>query len=157
MPPINKYKCNKCGFSLPIGWGGYVYIENDKGKRESIPHPLEMNIFFKRPSRISRIKLFFGIGISKENIQRIKEIDRAGFNSDCVCFDCLKQFELDIGDAEEARSSWRYFYGAVKRNDERKCPYCSSRNVKTVFELIGNICPKCKDGIIEEIETGHVC
>lgn len=26
MPPINQYKCDKCGFALPSGWGGYMYV-----------------------------------------------------------------------------------------------------------------------------------
>jgi hypothetical protein len=33
---------------------------------------------------------------------------------------------------------------------------CGSANVKTVFELIGQLCPRCKVGVIEEIETGAV-
>jgi predicted Zn-ribbon and HTH transcriptional regulator len=40
--------------------------------------------------------------------------------------------------------------------DERRCPRCGSTNVKTVFELIGEKCPICKVGVIEEIETGIV-
>jgi ribosomal protein S27AE len=38
--------------------------------------------------------------------------------------------------------------------DERRCPRCGSTNVKTVFELIGQPCPRCKVGVIVEIETG---
>jgi len=30
VPPINDYKCNKCGYSLQSGWGGYMYIINDR-------------------------------------------------------------------------------------------------------------------------------
>jgi len=142
MPPINKYKCNKCGFLLPEGWGGYAYKEDVKGERMQIPHPAEMWVFFESP----------GIGKLKEGIN-----ETAGFNSDCLCLDCLKLLDLDIGDAEDAKESWRYFYGAVKRKDERKCFYCNSKNVRTVFELIGKPCPKCKKGIIEEIETGVIC
>lgn len=41
MPPINKYKCNKCGFSLPSGWGGFLFVENDKGQRFECVHPAE--------------------------------------------------------------------------------------------------------------------
>lgn len=41
MPPINEYKCNKCGFSLPMGWGGYIYVQDDNGKRIVCPHPGE--------------------------------------------------------------------------------------------------------------------
>ena len=38
--------------------------------------------------------------------------------------------------------------------DERGCPRSGSTNVKTVFELIVKPCPRCKTGVIEEIETG---
>lgn len=158
MPAINEYKCNKCGFSLPEGWGGYVYVEHGKGKRVPIPHPLELDIF----RRLSIIEIFLGI-LGKEPFRQIiKERRKAGFNSHCICLDCLTQFDLDIGDAEQAKSSWRYMYGAIKRRDERICPYCNSKNVKTVFELIGKPCPRCKlcpnfkGGIIEEIETGWI-
>lgn len=150
MPSINKYKCNKCGFLLPGGWGGYVYIENDKGERIQIPHPCEMGVFFE-PTKIS----IFGnikVGKRRKGIEKI-----TGFNSDCLCLDCLKRLELDIGGAEDAKESWRYFYGVVERKDERKCLYCNSTNVRTVFELIGEPCPKCKMGIIEEIETRIIC
>lgn len=149
MPPINKYQCNKCDFTLPGGWGGYVYTVNEKGGKEAIPHPGESLVFFEA----GKFSFFRKI---KPRKRREGIEDSTGFNSHCVCFNCLKQFALDIGDAEEARSSWRYYYGAVKQKDERKCPHCNSRSVKTVFELIGNICPKCKDGIIKEIETGAV-
>ncbi len=150
MPSINKYKCNKCSFSLPEGWGGYAYIENNENKRIPIPHPGEMRVFFE-PTRTS---IFGNIKPGK----RRKGIDTTtGFNSDCLCLDCLKRLELDIGDAEDSKESWRYSYGAVMRKDERKCIYCNSKNVKTVFELIGKPCPKCEKGLIEEIETGIVC
>ena len=150
MPSINKYKCNKCGFALPEGWGGYAYTEEEKGKREIVPHPMEMDVFFG-PMRFS----LFGDFKPRKRKKGIE--DTTGFNSSCACFDCLKQFYLDIGNDEKATSSWRYFYGAIKRKDERKCPFCGSRNVKTTLELIGNICPKCKNGIIKEIETGVIC
>ena len=42
------------------------------------------------------------------------------------------------------------------KKDERECPKCGSNNVKTAFELIGKPCPKCKEGTIEEIETGKI-
>ena len=150
MPAINKYKCDKCDFSMPEGWGGYVYIEKNKGRRIPVPHPGEMDVFFK-PSKMS----IFGIFKRGKRRKGIDEI--AGFNSNCVCFDCLKQFDLDIGDDEQAISSWRYSYEAVVQKDERRCPHCNSQRVKTTFELIGNYCPKCREGIIEEIETGSVC
>jgi len=87
---------------------------------------------------------------------------RTGFNSYVVCLDCLHLFEADLRD--EKVNEWRFLYerpslkealrGRPKMKDERKCPRCGSRNVKTVFEMIGERCPKCKTGVIKEIETG---
>ena len=150
MPSINKYKCNKCGFSLPEGWGGYAYMEDVKGKRMPIPHPDEMRVFFE-PMKMS---IFGNIKPGKRR-KGIEEI--TGFNSDCLCLDCLRRLELDIGNAEDAKESWRYSYGAVKKKDERRCIYCNSGDVKTVLELIGKPCPQCKEGTIEEIKTGVSC
>ncbi len=87
---------------------------------------------------------------------------RTGFNSYAICLDCLYQFEADFRD--EKVNEWRLWYGyptfkealrgKPQMKDERKCPRCGSTNVKTVFELIGQPCPKCSVGVIEEIETG---
>lgn len=140
MPPINEYKCNKCGYSFPRGWGGYMYVIDGSGKRIICPHPAEMHTVSK---------------VLGENASRELIMDKTGFNSDCVCLNCLHQFELDIGDYEIAES-WRYFYGAIRRRDERRCLYCNSVEVRTVFELIDEPCPKCKEGKIEEIITGII-
>jgi rubredoxin len=89
---------------------------------------------------------------------------RTGFNSYAICLDCLHQFEADFRD--EKVNEWRLWYGRPsfkeafrgrpQMKDERRCPRCGSTNVKTVFELIGEKCPICKVGVIEEIETGIV-
>jgi len=63
---------------------------------------------------------------------------RRGFLSDCLCLDCMEQQELDL------------------EKDKRRCQSCLSVNVKSVKELLGSICPKCKEGIILEIDTGFV-
>jgi len=92
--------------------------------------------------------------------------NRTGFNSYCICLDCLHQFEADLRD--EKVNEWRFWYGfpsfkeafrspkPPEMKDERKCPKCGSKNVKTVFELLWKPCPKCKEGMIVEIETGII-
>jgi len=122
MPPINKYKCNKCDLSFPVGWGGYMYVEDNNGKRIICPHPEEY----------SKIYEVLGYNASEELIA-----ERVGFNSHCLCLDCLHQFEADI------------------EKDERKCPRCISTSVKTLLELVGTSCPKCKKGIIKEKCIGY--
>ena len=121
MHPISEFKCRKCGFTLPSGWGGSLYIIDDNGNRIIPPHPSEFRT----------VKEILG-----ENAQREVVKARTGFNSDTLCLNCFKKFKMD--------TEW----------DERKCPKCRSINVKATHELIGGPCPRCRVGIIEEIETG---
>jgi len=139
MPPMNDYKCTKCEFYLASGWGGSMYVEDNNGERIHCGHPLEH-------VTVSEV---LGEDASPELVKA-----RTGFNSECVCLDCLHQFEADLGD--ERANVWRMFYGADREKDERRCPKCRSTNVKTTFELIGSPCPQCKEGVIEEIVTGIV-
>jgi len=141
MPPINHYRCDKCGFSFPSGWGGYLYVIDNSGKRIVCPHPIELQTAYQ----------VLGHDVAPEVFK-----ERTGFNSDCVCLDCLKQFELDLGYPEKPMNSMRYFYEHTKERDKRECPYCKSSRVKAVLELIGEPCPKCKVGTIKEIYTGII-
>ena len=141
MPPINEYKCDKCRFALPEGWGGYIYVIDDLGERIVCPHPAED----------ATIRQVLGDDESDEVIK-----ERTGFNSHCVCLKCLRQFDLDLGDDERA-NPWPQMCGAQFRRDERKCPHCESSRVRTAFEMIDQRCPKCKRGKIEMIDTGNVC
>ncbi|MFC2018734.1 hypothetical protein ACFLU4_02095 [Chloroflexota bacterium] len=144
MPPIDEYKCKKCGFTLPEGWGMYFYVVDDKGRRIVCGHPGE------------RRKVEEVLG-KKATLELIRE--RTGFNSDCICLSCLHQFPANLGE-----SGWSPFgdftapIGARVRpsKDKRECPKCKSIKVKTVFEMVGETCPKCKEGIIEQIWTGLV-
>lgn len=271
MPPINEYKCNRCGFALPRGWGGYKYVEvdaqlinarisekyNEKERLVKIVKAVENLVEvskglmqeienledvegvrgewgferFKRVERdlrreIEKVLPRFDVGEIKmiirqfeervirvnngvlqeiehleKEIRELKEIEkelrnrekiriecihpgeedtveqmlgrnatpemrkeRTGFNSYCMCLGCLHQFEADLRD--EKINEWRLWYGypsfevgfrgTPTLKDERKCPRCGSSNVKTVFELIGKQCPKCKEGTIEEIGTGII-
>jgi hypothetical protein len=142
VPPINLYLCSKCGFQLSCGWGGYRYVTDEQGRRIICPHPDERRT----------IGAVLGTDCSPEVVK-----ERTGFNSYCLCLDCMARFEADFRD--EVANPWRFYYGAQDpgtRRDERKCPRCGSANVKTVFELIGEPCPSCKEGIIEERETGLI-
>jgi hypothetical protein len=57
---------------------------------------------------------------------------RTGYANDCVCLPCLKQFDLDV------------------ERDARLCPQCAPTEVRTLRRLVGQACPKCKKGVIEE-------
>ncbi|MFC2008127.1 hypothetical protein ACFLT0_00340 [Chloroflexota bacterium] len=144
MPPINEYKCNKCGLTLQQGWGYRFYVEDDKGDRIDCHHPSERRY----------VEQVLGENAPLELIR-----ERTGFNSFCVCLDCLYQFQADLGE-----SGWSPYedltveIGAkVKQEkDKRECPQCNSVNVRTELELVGEACPKCKEGIIEETWTGRI-
>ena len=145
MPWIYKYKCSKCKFKLPEGWGYGFYVVNDKGERIICGHPGE------------RGHVFEVLGERASILEVVRE--RTGFNSNCVCLDCLHQFRADLGEI-----GWSPYEGLIKEykprlkqeKDRRECPKCKSKNVKTELEMVGETCPKCKEGVIEEIWTGAV-
>jgi len=145
MPRINEYRCSKCDLSLPKGWGYQFYVENDEGKRIPCFHPRERY----------DVKQVLGERASLLEVVR----ERTGFNSHCTCLDCLHQFEADLGE-----SGWSPYEGYIddykprlkQGKDKRECPKCKSKSVKTELEMVGEQCPKCKEGIIEEIRTGRI-
>jgi len=176
MPKISDFKCKKCGFSLQSGWGGYVYVENEKGERIPCPHPVEWSTI-KEVLKISTYYKRDLLDLLNEHIKILregspKEIEaltksKIGFNFDCVCLNCLNKFKADVGNAEIIESlhkrcydlldgTFKQYYMPVKPKDDKICPKCGSVNIKTIFELVGQTCPKCKEGIIEEIETGII-
>jgi len=149
MPSINKYKCNKCKFKMPKGWGYDFYVENAKGERIPCRHPSEGTYVHEVLGE--RAKYLFIVR------------DRTGFNSDCVCLDCLHQFQADLGTIK--RHYWSPYEERLKQRnlprpkhgkDRRECPECKSKNVKMELEMVGEPCPKCKEGVIEEIWTGAI-
>jgi len=146
MPDINKYKCSKCKFKLPEGWGYDFYVENDKGERIHCGHPSE------------RMHVHEVLGERASIPEVVRE--RTGFNSHCICLDCLHQFRADLGGSKKYYWSpyERYLENHLPRpkqaKDKRECPRCKSRNVKTELEMVGEPCPQCKEGVIEEIRIG---
>lgn len=119
-----------------------MYVIDSQGRRIMCPHPGEDQ----------KVSYVLGKNASSRLIRA-----RTGFNSDCVCLECLAQFKLDIGNEEFSKFSWRYYYGAIKKRDKRKCPSCDSTKVRTVPEMVDQECPKCKIGHIREIWTGTIC
>lgn len=119
-----------------MGWGGNIYVINDNGERIFCPHPGEASVVAQVLNIDENTIFGFPWLLISDNapINLLKE--RVGFNSDCVCLDCLCQFEQDIN------------------RDGRQCLKCGSKKVKTESEIIGEPCPKCKKGMVEMIETG---
>ena len=77
MPFINEYKCKKCGFTLPEGWGMNFYVEDYEGNRIASGHP----------GKRADVEQVLGADISLELIR-----ERTGFNSNCICLKCLHEF-----------------------------------------------------------------
>ncbi len=73
-------------------------------------------------------------------------IKRVGFNSFCICLECLHQFEADLRDEES--NPFRHWIKGPPAKDSRICPVCGSKSVKTISEIIGHTCPKCKSSKI---------
>jgi len=92
MPEIKKYICSYCVYSFPTGWGGYMYVEDEKGKRIPYPHP----------SEFSKVREVLGCFPTKELLN-----DRTCFNSYCICLDCKNRYEADLGD--ETHNKWRSY------------------------------------------------
>ena len=135
MPHIFEYKCSLCEFTMPTGWGGYMYVIDNNGRRIVCPHPGEASVVAEI-LKIDEDTLFGFPWLLRSDdapVQLLEE--RTGFNSYCVCLDCVSQFELDID------------------RDERKCPKCGSEKVRTEPEMVGEPCPKCKKGTVELIDT----
>jgi len=170
MPGINEYKCNICGFSMPIGSGGYMYVEDNEGKRIPCPHPGE-------EFTVAQV-----LGEDKDNLSLWEK--RVGFNSICLCLKCHHWFDADLRDEVSNYERITYYncpsekvlLDGIKKllsikemcipgdvwkqifkeweKDERKCPSCGSDDVKTESELAGGPCPICAEGVIDVISLG---
>lgn len=141
MPFVHKLGCDSCGFSLPEGWGGQMYVKNDAGEKIICPHPNESSLV----SRVLGLKeedVFLWLSGKKEEIKDsdIVEVleERTGFNSFCICLDCLHQFTLDL------------------EKEERGCSECGSEDIKSEREMVDKPCPKCKKGIMKIKSKGAV-
>jgi hypothetical protein len=124
MPWLYDYKCDHCGLAFPTGWRGHAYVTRKSGERV-----LCSLLDAKEVQEITGLT------------PRQAEADgRYGFLSNCLCFDCLAQFNLDVD------------------RDVKQCPKCGSLKVRTAKGSVGALCPACKVGCFRERNTGtHVC
>ena len=110
MPLETRYECTDCGFSLPSGAGGHMYVEDDQGKRHVCSHPLEYTI-----------KELLGEDAPASHVVR-----RTGCNSDCTCLECLNQFPLDLRkDERRCRSCGSSSVKSTQELSGSACPRCS--------------------------------
>ena len=81
MPQVNKFKCNKCDFEMPSGWGGYIYVIDFFGARVICEHPGEGR------------KVLQVTGFS---ITEAEQKGLVGKISYCICLNCLAQFLIKM-------------------------------------------------------------
>lgn len=110
MPLISRFKCNRCDFAFPSGWGGYTYAIDGEGRRVVCGHPGESQA-------VSRVT-----GLSWVDAEAAGRVGRAWY---CACFDCCAQFDLDldrdIKQCPQCRSlRVKSAYGAIAL----PCPKC---------------------------------
>jgi hypothetical protein len=68
------------------------------------------------------------------NYEQMRRAGRIGFLSFCMCFGCCHQFELDLD------------------RDIKRCPKCSSLDIKSARGALSAKCPRCHSGIFVEAE-----
>lgn len=146
MPAIRQYHCDTCEFSMPDGWGGHMYVQAkvcaDCGevvhesedfcvgcgtRTEEVEAASFERIVCSHPTEHADVERVLGADAPEETVDA-----RTGFNSNCVCLDCLSQFRLDTD------------------RDQRRCPECTSERVVTEMELVGEACPNCESGTFIE-------
>ena len=142
MPPIYEHHCDTCEFTMPSGWGGYMYVQAKicatcgeliheiedfcvgcGARTETVDTAGYERITCTHPLEHKEVERVLGANPSEE-----KRNNRTGFNSHCVCRDCLSQCELDV------------------ERDKRQCPDCESPRVRTLDELVDEPCPNCEEG-----------
>lgn len=149
MPLIHEYHCDTCEFSMPTGWGSYMYVRAkicaECGERvneiedfcvgcgtptESVDVAGYERVTCSHPTEELMVRRVIGEDYSDE-----KRDERVGYISHCVCRDCVSKFNVDI------------------ERDGRQCPDCGSSRVRTLVELVDEECPNCSEGTFIEGEN----
>jgi predicted RNA-binding Zn-ribbon protein involved in translation (DUF1610 family) len=152
VPRVHEYHCDQCDFEMPSGWGGMMYVEAEVcpscgaevhrskdhcfacGKpTEEIDADTYTRVTCRHPMEAETVRRVLGRAPPSEE----KE-DRTGFNSNCVCTECLAQFGLDV------------------ESDERECRDCGSDAVYAAEELVDEACPNCGTGTFWKEWTGEM-
>ena len=113
---MKEYECNMCGFRLIGGYEYYSHVENDEAGWITCPHPAERSVY-----------------------RRVKGIRRllSASNSDCVCLDCLHQFQADLGEWSPCGDFIDLYKPRLEQGrDKKECPRCKSERVNTNLETL---------------------
>ena len=122
MPQVNKFKCNKCDFEMPSGWGGYIYVIDFFGARVICEHPGEGR------------KVLQVTGFS---ITEAEQKGLVGKISYCICLNCLAQYELDFDkDEKTCKICGSRQIVSEKQLVGNKCPKCKDSDFEEVLTKI---------------------
>ena len=128
MAIVRSIKCDRCGLVLlKCGTGTVVYMRKPAGFIRRLLGLRGKKEYLSEPPIAKRQK-------SLDMDQAIQE-GRFGYRTVCFCLDCLKKFSLDSE--------------SVKR-----CKKCKSTNIKSASQIIGMLCPKCRQGMIVDKKIG---
>ncbi|MEA3359194.1 MAG: hypothetical protein U9R17_07295 [Thermodesulfobacteriota bacterium] len=130
MAIIKSIRCNDCGFQLLWGSGVVPYVRLPPGTIRKLFGIKGEKVLLKEPPVGGH-----NIKLAGKSIANLIEEGRIGHYATYICLECLNLFQLDS-------------------DSVRICNKCKSDNVKSVFDLIGQKCPKCRLGIIEEKTVG---
>ena len=124
MSIVRIIKCNTCDFTLLQGTGTALFVRKPAGFWRTLLGMKERKTLLPDPSAGNAPDLH-------------KHIDAGRVGSSCAyfCRVCHKIFPLDS-------------------DDERKCRACKSADVQSAFEMVGQNCPKCNDGVFEDNRLG---
>ncbi len=118
MPILYEFRCNLCGFSLPTGFGGDLYVSDPAGQRIPCPHPGEF----------STIEKILGPNPSRELVQ-----ERTGFLSDAVCQSCLAQFGIDLErDRRRCSQCGSDNVATIEEAVGKRCPKCRKGTIEQI-------------------------
>ena len=136
MANVWQFKCDKCDFSFPEGMRGMdIFVKDNAGNKIICP-PGQETTKAMEILGVSR-KSFDNYLLHKRDNIPAPELDliekRLGYDYESVCQDCLNIFKFS------------------PKTEPRKCPKCGSENVKTRTELQGQLCPKCKVGVLNTV------
>ncbi len=128
--PVSLLRCKRCGFAIPGKDVGYIYVQDDEGRRVRCEKH-EEHLTIARVLHLSEEAL---TGCSLLPEARTLPVDlleeRIGYSSHCLCLECCAFFELDL------------------KKDLRICPKCGSTKVETEGNMARKECPRCGEGIL---------
>ena len=124
MAIIRTIKCDSCGYVLFQGTGTAVYVREPAGLLR-LPG---RKVYLPEPP-VSRSP-------GTHDLETAINEGRLGSVSPYYCSACRKVFPLDS-------------------KSHKRCRKCGSREaIKSVFQMIGSRCTKCRKGIIKEKRIG---